>query len=273
MTDLTYGASETFLFDIQEVITSWDFLDESVVWVRRRNCINSLGNLTPDAFVDACMLAGNDLLPSLPQLDSGNVRKQPKLKTAADMVMNIGRGSGNGVCVHYQDDSRNQGLDYTELFRKARLSVKHHVVIGRDGKLMPLDVDNAPGDIHEFIGQRLPDELYFYLSKGIIGPRVLNWRTSGEALEGAPLDGGESIEYQGLVRDQLLQMRTSTVGLLVMSLHHYYQNTGVKLRCWFAKEDVRTIDSKVHTEMKPIIDSWNVPQSIFGTEFNKHEVC
>ncbi|MBM6387600.1 MAG: hypothetical protein JSY10_27070 [Paenibacillus sp.] len=35
-----------------------------------------------------------------------------------------------------------------------------------------MNVENAPNDIHEFIGYRLPDEIYYYLMRGLIGPQV-----------------------------------------------------------------------------------------------------
>ena len=71
---------------------------------------------------------------------------------------------------------------------------------------------NAPRRyVHEFLSFRLSDELYSYMSKGIISPRVLNWITSGEILELPPLDGGDSDAYRTLVRDKLKETRSSHV--------------------------------------------------------------
>ncbi|KIW03801.1 uncharacterized protein PV09_05102 [Verruconis gallopava] len=272
-TDTTFASSEIFLFDIEENITTWNFENDSFVWVRRRNCLQSLGNISSDAFVDACLLAGCDLCPSLPQLDLPIHRKQPRLKSAADLVMNLGRGTGNGVYLHFQDDVTNKMQEQTDRFRKAKVTVKHSVVLTMSGKAEPLDVTNAPGKIHEFIGQRLPDELYGYFSRGIIGPRVLNWRTSGEFLMHPPLDGGESKEYRDLVRQQLTPIQTLTIGLLASPLHHYYQRTDIIKRVWFDKDHPEKIVMKTdydNDKTKGLIDSWNVPQSVFGEEFNRH---
>jgi hypothetical protein len=274
-TDTTFASSEIFLFDIFENITKWDFESESLVWVRRRSCMQSLGNVSSDAFVDACLLAGCDLSPSLPQLELPAHRKNPKVKSAADLVMNLGRGTGNGVCLHFQDDVANRMQEYTDLFRKAKMTVKHSVVIKVSGKTEALDLDHAPGAIHEFTGQRLPDELYMYFSRGIIGPRILNWRATSEFLMHPPLDGGESQEYRNLVRQQLTSLQTLTIGLLASPLNYYYQRHDVDKRVWFDKENKQTIMMKSeydHDKTKGYIESWNVPQSVFGEEFNKHPV-
>ncbi|POG64340.1 hypothetical protein GLOIN_2v1676459 [Rhizophagus irregularis DAOM 181602=DAOM 197198] len=46
------------------------------------------------------------------------------------------------------------------------------MVLTDDGKIEPLNVENAPTDIHDVIGYRLPDEIYYYLSKGLMSPQV-----------------------------------------------------------------------------------------------------
>lgn len=193
-----YGSTDLFLYDVNEVITQWDFTNQSLVWVRRQSCMTSLGVTSSDAFLDACLLSGSEVSSVLPQLETRQYRQQPKIQSAAEAVMSIGKGNGNIVCLQYANEAANKGMQYTELFQKARMSVRHHVVLTKEGKAEPLNKDHAPGKIHEFIGQRLPDELYFYFSKGIIGPRVLNWRTTADLPELPPLDGGESKEYRDL---------------------------------------------------------------------------
>lgn len=189
--------------------------------------------------------------------------------------MNVGKGSGNGVCLHYQDDAANRMQDYTELFRKARMTVKHSVIVTEDGKTEPLDLEHAPGMIHEFFGQRLPDELYGYFAHGIIGPRILNWRVGSEILMHPPLDGGDSKEYRELVRTQLTPIQTLTIGLLASPLNFYYQRTDMTKKVWFDKEKGETISIKNDFDKEKtssIISSWNVTQAIFGEEFNKYPV-
>jgi len=188
------------------------------------------------------------------------------------MIMQSMGRTGHSVVVHHQDDAMCQQLNYLDRYRKARLAIKHHVVLTTDGKIEPFDADKAPGDIHEFIGQRLPEELYFYLSRGLIGPRVLNWQTSGEIIELPPLDNGESQEYERLVKEQLVDTRSSAISLLSVSLTRFYQHQDVTLRCWFDKSNPKKIGKRDVESLKPIIADWNVLEEVYSLEKNKHLV-
>lgn len=44
--------------------------------------------------------------------------------------------------------------------------------MNEDGEVRPMNIEHVPNDIHEFIGYRLPDEVYYYLMRGLIGPQV-----------------------------------------------------------------------------------------------------
>jgi hypothetical protein len=262
--DAIYGASEVLLYDVSEVITSWDFKASEFTWVRKEKVLKHF-SVSSDVFVDACLLAGCTLLPPLPQLDNQQLQQQHmRMKKAVDMIVNLGQGSGYNVCAHYQDDPVFHRSGYLDRYKRARLAVKHHPVLLSDGRVDPLESKRVPNDVIEIIGQRLSEELYFYVSKGILGPRILNWRTSGEILEPPPLDGGESSEYRGLVRDQLTEVRTSAIALLSYSLHRVYQHKGLNLRCWFDKDSPKVINMKDIENPVPHTSKWNVHEDVFN---------
>ncbi|KAF2238858.1 PIN domain-like protein [Viridothelium virens] len=210
--DAVSGSHELLLFDVDKVITRLDPQQGDFMWLTRRACLEGLGNVPSDVFVDACMLSGSAFLPTLPQLEANNSRKPTKIKAALDLMNSFGR-SGINVCLHYQDDPQFRQMDYLDRYRRSRLAVKHHAILTKDGKIELFDQTSAPGDSHEFIGQRLPDEVYFYMSKGLVGPRVLNWRTIGEIAQGPPLDNGDSNDYQRFVRSQIIPLRFLRVGM------------------------------------------------------------
>jgi hypothetical protein len=238
--------------------------------VRKSKCLEKF-RVSADTFVDACLLAGCALLPSLPQLDSPQIPKHLRMSRAVDMVLGLGQGSGYNVCLHYRDDPAFQRLDYLDRYKRARLAVRHHPILTVDGKVVSLDAQHAPNDVIEFIGSRLPEELYFYVSKGILGPRILNWRTSGEIVEPPPLDGGDSNEYRGLVRDQLTDMRTSAIALLSYSLHRVYQHKALNVRCWFDKDNVKVINMKDIESPVPHMSKWNVHEDVFKPFLEKFD--
>lgn len=262
--DVVSGSADLLLWDVDRVITQWDFKTAQFTWVQRGACISELGsNISSDIFVDACLLSGSSLLPPLPQLLSRSPQKS-EIKRAAELIIQFGR-SGHAVCQNYKDEPQFQKLNYLERYQKTRMAVKHHVIFTTDGKATPLNRENLPNDMHTFVGQRLPDELYFYLSKGVIGTRVLNWTTSGEILEFAPLDNGTSQDYRQLVSVKLNDIRVPTLALLSQSLHRYYQNRNLSLIRWFEPNNPRPISMKDRADIKQVLSSWHVTSGIYDT--------
>ncbi|KAI9667560.1 MAG: hypothetical protein M1821_000376 [Bathelium mastoideum] len=266
--DAVCGSSEILLFDVDKVITKLDLQQGEFTWLKKRACLESLGNIPSEVFVDACMLSGSAFLPTLPQLDASNLRKPTKIKAALDLMNNFGR-SGIAVCLHYQDDPQIRQMDYLDRYRRSRLAVKHHVILTKDGKLELFDQVSAPGDSHEFIGQRLPDEVYYYLSKGLVGPRVLNWRTTGEIAQGPPLDNGESSDYQRFVRNQIIPLRVAALSVLSHHLHRVYLHKDVMLRVWFDRNNTTPLIMGEAADPKPVFLHWNVGSAAFTNKVNE----
>lgn len=257
------------MFDVPDVITNWDFTSKKFTWVKKPDCLFDLGGISADLFTDACLLAGSSTIPTLPYIDNmGPHKASIKIRRAVEVLMNNNR-DGNRVCIRYQDDPQFRALNYLDRYRRAKLAIKHHVIMTKEGRVEPFDVQSAPGDIHEFIGQRLPDELYFYLARGVIGPRVLNWRTSGEIFEPPPLDNGDSEAYHNLVQKQLMEVRTTTIALLSYCLNRSYQYRDVTFRCWFDKDDAKVISMRELANPIPIAESWKVSVDVFGPQLNK----
>jgi hypothetical protein len=266
------GSSEILLFGCEKLITAWDFEQGIVKHVSRENCIAdlkaSIGNveITDDQFVDACVLAGSQFLTTMPVLDAPQRRGQLKPHGAIEMIMNGGR-SGMSVVLSNKDDPSLKNTDYLDRYQRARLSIKHHPVLTEDGRVKPNDEHQLPSDSHEFIGQQLPEELYYYLSRGLINTRILNWRATSEIIEVPPTDGGENSEYQQLVSSKLIPLRTTAINLLSSSLHNWFQHKDLTLKCWFRdsknQPHTSTISMKNMPDWKTIVATWNVREETF----------
>lgn len=197
------------VFGSDKVITDFDWDSRRVSFIVKDQVLAKLG-LSQSQFVDLCLLSGSSILSAMPEIDTdATVSKM----AAARAVLSRFGNDGHAACVHAKDE------DYLNLYRKAKAAVKHMVIVLADGDIKPLDYESAPGDLHDVIGQRLPEELFAYQMYGFVGPRVLNWRTRQEIFETPPLDGGSSQAYRDLVQDKLRPLRARSLAILTHSLH------------------------------------------------------
>lgn len=251
--------------------------------IKRGRCVADLrkyvanADITDDTFVDACMLAGTHFLPTLPNLDAPNRSKASKLSGAIELIMSQGR-TGHAVVMNNRDDPMFQRTNYVDRYRKARLAVKHHPILTSEGKIQPMLESQLPNDSYEFIGQRLPDEVFYYMSRGLINSRVLNWRAASEIVEAPPIDGGDGKTYQELVSNKLTPLRTTAINLLSSSLHNWYQHKDIDLKCWFSvdqtgKHQVTKISMNGLPEWRKSVDTWNVKEATFKDAIAKYQVC
>ena len=275
--DAIYGPSELFLYGVDKIIRSFDLKpvesnvleDEGVPridptisefdWIDRRTCIDDLGRIPTDVFVDALLLAGSSSLRTFPPLETSALPGKPfSFRDAVGLIASAGR-SVVQLCNQFSGDVLVKQVNYLDRYKRAITSIKHHIVITKDGEVESLNKDSAPSDLHDCVGQRLPEELNMYLSRGMVQPRVLNWLASGTILMLAPYDGGDSLTYQDLVRSQLEPLRRQALSLIADSLNRYYQRKEITTRFWFAP----SYESKVNIKdllpsPKESLASWNV---------------
>ncbi|KAJ5690222.1 hypothetical protein N7462_004614 [Penicillium macrosclerotiorum] len=221
--DAVYGPSEALLFDIDKLVTRIETEPAQFTWLTKQTCQEELGRLSNDQFLDFCLLLGSPFLRSFPLFENpGFPGKLPTIRDALPMFNAAGR-SALTLCAQFEDDRRLQELQYLDRYKRAYMIVKHHVYVDLDGRVGPMDPETTSSDMHELIGQRLPEELYFYLSKGVLGPDIPNFLTSGEVRISLPLGTEDTEVYRQLVGDTLTPIRTQSIGLLANSLHRFYQ--------------------------------------------------
>jgi len=246
---------------VGKVVTKLDFDRSQFTFVKRQSCMEDLGQISSDMFVDACILSGTAMLPTLPVI--GNVSGRPlKVRAAVELMKRQAVQTGNALCMSFSEKNNARKPDYLDLFQKSRLAVKHSIVLTSAGKVEPLDQASIPSDLHSVVGQRLPDELYYYLSVGMIGPSVLNQLTSMNIYECAPVDGGDSEQYHSLVRDKLTPLRATALSLLSHSLTRAYSHRKVILRCWFESEPSTTISLTDYPRPVAVLQDWNVHEDV-----------
>ena len=279
--DAVYGPSELFCFGIDKLITKFEITDasqnvseknkpESPVlelskfhWIDRRDCLAALGNIPVNVFIDALMLAGSGLLPGFPPLENETVYRKPfTMRNVVDMIISCG-GSVARLCAQYSTDPAVKGV-YLDQYKRALTRIRHHVIMTDEGDVEILDKGHAPDDAHECIGLRLPEELYMYLSRGMLRPRILNWLTSGKISIIQPLAGGDGRPYQNLVKVQLDPLRRQALSLLTEPIHRYYHSRDIITSLWFdptweGKFNMRDVSSP-----RDLLSKWNVKNNLIA---------
>lgn len=270
--DAIFGSSEVLLYDVDKLITRIDMEPSQFYWITKQACQDELGRLTNDQFVDFALLLGSQYLRTFPLFENPTYPgKTMNIRDALAMFTAAGRNAV-ALCSQFEEDRRVQDLQYLDRFKRASMTVRHHVFTDIDGKVGPMDPDYAPSDMHELIGQRLPEELYFYLSKGILGSHVPNYLTSGEVLVSLPLGAEDSEIYRHLVGDLLTPIRTQAICLLSNSLHRFYQTKVINVRTWFDEKSDRSVNLKTLPSIKETIQSWRINSEQFPESVKKLQV-
>lgn len=248
------------MFDLDKLVTRIETEPAQFHWLTKRTCQEELGRLSDDQFLDFCLLLGSPFLRSFPLFENPAFPgKSPAIRDALPMFNAAGR-SALTLCAQFEDDRRIQEIEYTDRYKRAFMVVKHHVYMGIDGRVGPLEPETTSSDLHELIGQRLPEELYFYLSKGILGADVPNYLTSGEVRIALPLGAEDTDVFRHLVGDTLAPIQTQSISLLANSLHRFYQTKVIQIRPWFDENsESRKINLREIPSVKETIQSWKIP--------------
>lgn len=93
---------------------------------------------------------------------------------------------------------------------------------------------DIPSSIHSVVSQRLPPELFFYQSIGLLPLTVIESLTLGEIYIGPPLESGHSESYRTLVTSAFFRRGIERqIVMLSKIMNRYYQVKQIKLRYWF----------------------------------------
>ena len=265
--DAVIGPTDLFLFHVEKVITSFSTRQGTGTFdaLSRSAFQERLDKAPDDVFRDVQLLLGGPFLPTFPLLDkSGGPRVNAR---EALIMLNTASRSVIQLCNQYREDPQVHALDYEDKYKRAILSLKHHVVLDKEGKAILMGSDYDAGDAHEFIGLRLPEELYFYISRAMLGPRVPNWLTSGEINLTLPIGCEDTEAYRRLLGEQLTSLQTQTICLLSNSMNRFYQSRSIKIKTWYAKETSKSINVKEEPSVKDRIADWRVSETALAEHF------
>jgi hypothetical protein len=249
------GSASCLLFGAERVIVDFNWTKATFSWISREQILRKLG-ISQDQFVDLCLLAGCSILPAFHEVAGEAAPK--RIAATRSTLAAFGR-DGHTLCSQAGDEH------YLGLFHKAKTATKHMVVIHDGGDVKQMNFETCPSDSHEFVGRRIPDEIFNYTSRGLLGLRVLDWRTRCEIFETPPLDGGESAAYKDLVQKKLTPLRARALALITKPLHRYWQKKDVELMTWFREDEKQLLGIPELTEASlRDAETWHVKADLQG---------
>lgn len=232
-----YSSSECLVWPIDRLITSINFASVNTPggnsnaaetatfnFIDKSRLLADLG-LNADQFLDTALLSGCVFSRTFPP-----IAHDFNLRQVLDLIR--GYKSGIAVCGGYRQDPQVKAHGYIDAFMRARLSVKYSLIFTTEGVCRPLPLEqqpaaqpittsDVPADLDEIFSQRLPDELYFHVCRGLICPPVIGWLSSGNIVETQPL--ADSPEYRRFIKDVVTEGHTAprctTLALLADALH------------------------------------------------------
>ncbi|CAG8538773.1 13168_t:CDS:2 [Acaulospora colombiana] len=216
------------------------------LWLNKKNILNDL-TLTDEQFLDVCIIAGSPLSPEFINFN---------FKSVHDLIKQH-RNGFSAVQSYAADHGGGVKANYIEAFCRNRCAIKYHMVLTDEGQVKPMNEESSPSDIHDIIGYRLPDEVYYYLSRGLMSPQVINTLISGVLIENPPLCNGETQEYRQFLNN-LLPLRTQAMGLLTQPLHPFYQSKRVVSFYWFEPSTEHILNHNAAPSVHEVLNTWNV---------------
>lgn len=251
--------------------------------------------VSEDQFLDIGILLGFDNNPPFPP----TVHEQA-LKATVDMVKYY--KSGHAAVAALAEHPAVKTIQYTDHYARTRSMIKFSLILSSEGVVLPLPLAittpashgghpnhhphhptaaDIPSDLNEIFTNRLPDEIYFYLSRGLLGPQALVWLTSGQIVESPPLDNGETTEYKRFVKEVITEGQTgpraTSLALISSVAHPFWSTRKVQGSFWFeqsAPHNQKPIqhNSPQTAQLAERVAGWNVPSAIVEEELRRQNV-
>lgn len=291
-----HGPTDTLLYPgVDKLITSVNLTgaEPTFTFTSKKAILADLG-VSEDHFLDIGILVGFDYAQPFPP----TVHEQA-LKATVDMVKFY--KSGHAVVSVHAEHHAVKSIQYPDTYARTRSMIKYSLILSVEGTVQPLPLAlpspnpphggnhhshhptaaDIPADLQDIFTHRLPDEIYFYLSRGLMSPQPLVWLASGQIIEHPPLDNGETNEYRRFIKEVITEGQTgpraTTLALISSVAHNFWANRKVSGAFWFEHSAPPANKFVVHTSQQTAqlaerVLGWHVPYAIVEEELRGQNV-
>lgn len=288
-----FGPTDALLYPgVDKLITSLDLSSPNpqFSFTSKRGILADLG-VSEDQFLDIGLLVGFDHSPPFPP-----TMHEQALKATVDMVKYY--KSGHAAVSAFSEHPAVKSIQYSDHYARTRSMIKYSLIFSSEGTVMPLPLAitanhthpnhhphptaaDIPSDLHEIFTNRLPDEIYFYLSRGLLGPQALVWLTTGQIIENPPLDNGETNEYKRFVKEVITDGQTgpraTALALISSVAHNFWTNRKIFGYFWFEQptsHNQKPIqhNSQQTAQLAERVSGWNVTYAVVEEELRRQNV-
>ncbi|KAJ7080750.1 XPG I-region protein [Mycena belliarum] len=280
-----YGSTDTLLYPgVDKLITGLDLAAASptFTFVSKRAVLGELA-VSEDQFLDIAILVGFAQSPPFPP-----TTHEQALKATVDMVKYY--KSGFAAVSAFAEHPAVKSIGYTEHYARTRSMVRYSLILSAEGVVLPLALAtpggpgggptaaDVPTDLHDVFTHRLPDEIFFYLSRGLLSPQALVWLTSGAITEAPPLDNGETTEYKRFVKEVVTDGQTgpraTALALLSGVMHAFWGGRKVVGFFWFEGPGPHSQKAVGHGAAQTVqlaerVAGWNVSYAVVEEELRR----
>ncbi|GHJ87340.1 hypothetical protein NliqN6_3742 [Naganishia liquefaciens] len=300
------GPTEMLMYPTTRVIHTIDFATSSFSFYDKQIVMQHLA-IGPDQLIDLCLLSGSDILPRCPLLTPRSQQYIPQeMLPPPGHIAAVLKQAMTGIryLLNCQNEPSIRETGYTESFVKARAAIRFALVMTDEGTCAPLPLvcaaaapilpsdstlfqptkpsntftaPDIPSDLDTIFSSRLPEEMYYYLSRGLVSPTILGWVTSGRLEEARPLDDGGKIEYQKFVANVLTRGETAprnmAVTLLLAHLNPAWRDQHAIYASYYFEEQPNWRENKLQDLRSSGLiarsTKWRIPGAVIDDELRQ----
>ncbi|WFC99749.1 hypothetical protein MYAM1_002494 [Malassezia yamatoensis] len=283
-----YGPTELLTFQkINMVILQIDFARSSFQYVSKQAILREL-HCTESQFLDIALILGMEYCSTFPALqdESTKLLRSPARPNVVEVNKLVQQHqSGYALCNRFAEHRAVVSSGYIDQYCHARTMIKNCLVLAPvSTTVLPLplvlgqhdkELDEIPSGLHEIFSPRFPEEVYLCLSRGLFHSSVMGSLSSGYMVEPAPLDNGETVEYQRFVREYLAEMpqspRCVAIALACSVLHPFWRSRKVAAVYYFQPQIEYPVmhESPATQQLLQKIESWYVPSTVLDAELKR----